>query len=474
MKLSNIVIVGSGISGLLYALIASEKYPDKTIHIIEKENEAGGLLRAFDYGINGKFDYGMHNFLETSITELDKYIFDLLPEDDWQILAGEKRDLAGIFINGKLQHHTPFIDLRNLNSEDYEKAVADFLLHLNFSAKENNQAISKDLNAKDYIRKRFGEEVANRAILPALEKIHKKKAEELDYMATVFTPMTRVALFDEPLVGQVTQSPFLRQYIAYADQRNLPLERSTGRRGYYPKKYGMYRVVNAFIEKLKQRNVQILTDSYLENIEIEDNTIVSAQVFSKGAKILINDIHKFVWTSNIPLLGRFLNVDFSGLKNDKPLKTIIISFLLNKPLDMGGLYYFFCYDKNYHTYRLNDFSAYCNGAFRNGGYPVSIEFLVDEQYLLSSPDIALDAAKELFSFGITQPATEVLFSKAEILESGFPMPTSNNINAIKKIRKQIKNMNLKNVEILGILSEDNLFFQTDVLIDTYNKINTNG
>lgn len=310
--------------------------------------------------------------------------------------------------------------------------------------------------------------------MPALEKIHKKKAEELDYMATVFTPMTRVALFDEPLVGQVTQSPFLRQYIAYADQRNLPLERSTGRRGYYPKKYGMYRVVNAFIEKLKQRNVQILTDSYLENIEIEDNTIVSAQVFSKGAKILINDIHKFVWTSNIPLLGRFLNVDFSGLKNDKPLKTIIISFLLNKPLDMGGLYYFFCYDKNYHTYRLNDFSAYCNGAFRNGGYPVSIEFLVDEQYLLSSPDIALDAAKELFSFGITQPATEVLFSKAEILESGFPMPTSNNINAIKKIRKQIKNMNLKNVEILGILSEDNLFFQTDVLIDTYNKINTNG
>lgn len=474
MNLSNIIIVGSGISGLLYALIASEKYPEKTIYIIEKEKELGGLLRAFDYDVNGKFDYGMHNFLETSIPELDKYIFDLLPEDEWQILAGEKRDLAGIFINGKLQTHTPFIDLRNLKADDYEKAVADFLLHLNTSAKQNSPLVSTELNAHDYIRKRFGEEVAKRAILPALEKIHKRKAEELDYMATVFTPMTRVALFDEPLVGQVTQSTFLRQYIAYADQRNLPLERSTGRRGYYPIKYGMYRVVNSFIEKLKERNVKILTNSSLKSIEIKDNTIASAHIVSKADKVLVNDIHKFVWTSNIPLLGKFLNVDFSGLKNDKPLRTIIISFLLNKRLNMGGLYYFFCYDKNYHTYRLNDFSAYCNGAFRNGGYPVSIEFLVDEQYLSNSPDIAQDAERELFSFGITQPNTEVLFSKAEILEAGFPMPTSNNINAIKNIRLQIRNMNLKNIEILGILSEDNLFFQTDVLIDTYNKINKNG
>jgi protoporphyrinogen oxidase len=467
--MSNILIIGSGISGLLYALLASEKHPDKTIYLIEKEQEVGGLLKAFDYGVNGKFDYGMHNFLETSIPELDEYIFDLLPSDEWQILDGRARDLAGIYFNNTLQTHTPFIDLRNLDEGDSKVAIAGFFNHLNEVAGKDEQDVSKDLNANEFLIKRFGIEVASRTFVPSIEKIHKKKAEELDYMATLFTPMTRVALFDEPLIREITLSPLLRNYIAFSDQRNLPLERSTGRRGYYPAKYGMYRVIDAFVKKLRERKVNILTESMLERVEISGNNVSSAYVKTKDSELKIENIYKFVWTSNIPLLGRFLNADFTGLKYDKPLKTIIISFLLNKRLDMNGLYYFFCYDSKFHTYRLNDFSAYCDNAPRNGGYPVSIEFLVDDLYLASNPNIEEDAKQELFNFGITLPGTEVLFSKAEVLETGFPMPSSNNINTIKSIKKQIKEMNLNNVEMIGILAEDNLFFQTDVLIDTFNK-----
>jgi hypothetical protein len=288
-------------------------------------------------------------------------------------------------------------------------------------------------------------------------------------MATLFTPMTRVAIFDEPLIREITLSAVLRNYIAYSDQRNLPLERSTGRRGYYPAKYGMYRVIDAFVKKLRERKVNILTESILERVELSGKNVSSAYVKTKDSELKIENIYKFVWTSNIPLLGRFLNADFTGLKYDKPLKTIIISFLLNKRLDMNGLYYFFCYDIKFHTYRLNDFSAYCDNAPRNGGYPVSIEFLVDDSYLASNPNIEEDAKQELFKFGITLPDTEVLFSKAEVLETGFPMPSINNINTIKSIKKQIKEMDLNNVEMIGILAEDNLFFQTDVLIDTFNK-----
>ena len=105
------VIVGSGIAGLMSALVLVEK-GHKNITIIEKENELGGLLRKFDYGEYGIFDYGMHNILETGIEDLDTMIYDLLKNDEWHILEKEKRDLAGLFFNGRLQLNSPYIDLR--------------------------------------------------------------------------------------------------------------------------------------------------------------------------------------------------------------------------------------------------------------------------------------------------------------------------------------------------------------------------
>lgn len=468
--MKNIVIAGSGISGLLYALIVSSKERHQNIYIIEKSNELGGLLRAFDYNENGKFDYGMHNFLETGISELDKIIFSMLPDDEWQILDGSKRDLAGVYFNGYLQTHTPYIDLRNLDEETYNKSISDFFLHLNKMANSNINAENTDCSAEEYIVNRFGKIVAKNAIIPSIEKIHKKKADELDFMATVFTPLTRIALFDENIIKELTESKYLSNYIAYTEQRNLPLNRSSGKKGYYPKKYGMYRVIEAIVRELKERGVQFLTNASILEVILNDNMLVeNVIVQSQSDKLEFTNIHKLIWTSNVPLIGKLLNFNLSDFKIDKPLKTIVISLILDKKLELNGLYYFFCYDRNFKTYRLNDFNAYCEGAKRNGGYPISIEFLVEESYLLSSPNIEMDAEHELFRFGITQPDTKVLFSKAEILESGFPMPSRNNINAIKSIRNKIKALNISNLELLGILAEDNLFFQTDVLIDTYNK-----
>ena len=468
----NVVIVGSGISGLLYALILSGKRSDVNITIIEKSQQPGGLLKAFDYGLNGKFDYGMHNFLETGIEDLDKIIFDLLPTNEWQILEGSKRDLAGIYYNGKLQSHTPNIDIRHCEPAVYRECLADFYIHLNKWANQGFPEIQTELSAKDHLINRFGEAIATKVIFPVIEKIHKKPAEALDYMSTVFTPLTRIALFDEPLVKEMTLSTELRKCIAYSEQKKLPLERSTGRRGYYPKMYGMYRVVDAIMEVLLARKVKFLNGTTVNEVRIcENNMIEAVEISSSSGTHSISNIEKLVWTSNVPLIGKLCNFSFDGLKPDKPLKTIVVSLLLSKRLRMHDLYYFFCYDKQFHTYRLNDFNAYCDKAARNGGYPISIEFLVNDSYLANKPNIESDAIRELFEFGITEPGTEVLFSKAEVLDNGFPMPTINNIRTIKKIRNEIRDKKFGNLELLGILAEDNLFFQTDVLIDTYNKAN---
>ena len=50
------------------------------------------------------------------------------------------------------------------------------------------------------------------------------------------------------------------------------------------------------------------------------------------------------------------------------------------------------------------------------------------------------------------------------------MPTLKNITLINSIRTKIKDLNLKNLIISGILSKETLFFQRHVLPDMYKKL----
>jgi protoporphyrinogen oxidase len=464
----NIVISGSGISGLLSALLLC-KTSKNNIYVIEKNNQIGGLLKAFNYGENGDFDYGMHNFLETGVPELDKIMFEVLPESEWQILDGSKRDLAGIYFNGKLQKHTPYIDLRNLSNEDYRLCLADFFDNLNKNI-EKNTAQDVEKNALDYSIDRFGKVVTEKAIAPALEKVYKTPAHTLDYMATLFTPMSRITLFDEPLIKNLIKSDILRDRIAFVDQRNLPLDKSSGRRGYYPKKYGMYRFVEALKRILIENKVIFLTGSEITSIDYNNQKINSVEIKTPERNNKIGDIDKLIWTANLPLLGKFLKLEFNDLKYDKPLKTVIVNILLNKKPEMDDLYYFFCYAPQFNTFRLTNFINYCDGASRNNAYPICMELLVEDEQVKNLKLLEELAIKELHDFGILAENTKITFTKAEVLESGFPMPSKNNINSLKVIREGIKSLNLENLYNLGILAEKNLFFQTDVLIDSYNKI----
>jgi protoporphyrinogen oxidase len=405
--------------------------------------------------------------LETGIKDLDELLFGLLPEEEWQLLEDDKRDLAGVYFNGTLQKHTPFIDLRSLAPDDHRACLTDFLAHLDSPALD--APVNTCTTAHDFAVNRFGELSARKTIIPSLEKVHKKGATELDFMATIFTPMTRLAFCDETLVRELTLSPALRSRIAWSDQRTLPKERASGRRAMYPVRYGMYRIVDAILRRIQEAGAEILTASDITAVEASDGRVRSVTVRSGGREQRIEDVARLIWTTNIPLLGRYLGVDFTGLRNDKPLKTIVVNMVVDRlPEAMGDLYYFFCYDSPFHTFRLTNFANYCRGAARNGGYPISMELLMTEE-TAAQCDPAKVAVEEYERFGLS-PASEVLFAKAEVLDSGFPMPSVNNIHGLRTIRNRIRDMQLDNVQLVGILAEDNLFFQTDVLADAFRKL----
>jgi protoporphyrinogen oxidase len=464
---SNTVIVGSGISGLLCALLLCHRGEGSNIIVVEKNDELGGLLGRFHYGEWGDFDYGPHNLLETGIGELDKLLFNLLPETEWQLLEGSKRDLAGVYFNGILQKHTPYIDLRNLSQDDYRACLVDFLEHLDQPT--INETNATQLTASDYAVRRFGELSSKKTTIPAIEKIYQKSATELDFMATILAPMTRLAFCSETLVRELTQSPRLRDYVAWDDQRTLPLSRSSGRKAIYPKRYGMHRIIDAIIQQLIHAGVKILTKSEVIALNQENGLVKDVVINCNGHTQTVEDIKHLIWTASIPLLGRCLGMDLKGVQNDKPLKTVIVNMVVDQPpAAMDDLYYFYCYDHPFHTFRLTNFINYCPSAGRNGGYPISMELLMDEKTLEKSNPVQI-AAQEYDLFGLASNS-KILFSKAECINSGFPMLTVNNVNNIRLIRDFICDLSLSNVQLFGILAKDNLFFQTDILTDIYQNL----
>lgn len=81
------------------------------------------------------------------------------------------------------------------------------------------------------------------------------------------------------------------------------------------------------------------------------------------------------------------------------------------------------------------------------------------------------ALKELEAFGILQANTQIRFAGAETLGSGFPFPLSiKNIDFLTRARSAIRGLNIDNLNLVGILSEPNLFFQADLMSHVYHKI----
>lgn len=454
------VVVGGGIAGLLAALLQVERTGRRVI-VIEREDQVGGLLRCFNYGEFGVFDYGMHNMYETGITPLDELLFSLLPKDDWQLLERGARDLAGAIFNGSVQHNSPFPDLRSLPRKQWESCLLAFFRLLESQACECHE------NAWDFISTRFGEPIAE-IIDMVLLKQFGKPARELAPFATRLTTLSRVVMFSEGPFANLMESSTLRDRFAWPEQRTLPAHWESGRRAYYPRKYGIYRVIRALLARLQGAGVQVLTGAKVQSLDVDEGRIKGLTVDHGMSRRHIAP-HKIIWTSGLQPIAQLLGLNLSGYRFDPPRKIVVVNLLLRQWPQMGDLYYLYCYELGCQTFRVTNFGAYCEGAYRAGGWPVSVELLLDGP-VPDNKSIRRLALDELKRFKVIASEEDIIFSAVEPLAVGFPMPTVNNFKALADIRVGISAAKVSNLTLLGVLSDENIFFQRDVLAQTWNKL----
>ena len=95
------LILGAGPAGLSFAMRLMQNGEDDFI-LIEAEDDAGGLCRSRE--VDGyPLDIGGGHFLDTKRPEVNKFLFDFMPEREWNLFERDSR----ISINGREISH-PF------------------------------------------------------------------------------------------------------------------------------------------------------------------------------------------------------------------------------------------------------------------------------------------------------------------------------------------------------------------------------
>ena len=455
------VIVGAGVPSLAIASRIAKIHPEAEVVILERDAELGGLYKSIDYGSFGLFDYGMHLIYETCVPEIDETINAFMPDSEWIKLAGNKKDIAGLYFNGKLQAYSPYMDLRSIDDATFKAVCGDFLLTI------KNKTKIDESTAYSLLCSRFGKTLTEKFFAPVFQKLYRTALQELDSFSTRLTANDRVILFDEETILDLMKSNLLRARIAFPDQHALPpFARTNNQLALYPKKFGMKHFFDSALKKLTEQKVKVLTQAAIQSFEIKNGRVESLTFTHEGKSHHLDGIKKVFWGAGLPQLARQL-----GLPVGKPptLRTsVYVNILFDRPVTMDQLYYFYCYDANFMSFRITNYESYCPSAAGERGHPVGVEFWPEGQ--MTADEISKKTLEELKTFGVIGDAHQVRFCKVEATSGGFPIPTRANMENIDSIRSNLQEQKLKNLVAIGGMAEKGCFYIPDVLRDAFSKI----
>ncbi|PIN77168.1 hypothetical protein COV15_02915 [Candidatus Woesearchaeota archaeon CG10_big_fil_rev_8_21_14_0_10_34_12] len=295
-----IIILGAGITGLATAYYLSK---NNDVILIEKSKDIGGMSYSFSYG-NFTLDYGPHK-LYTQLPNIMSEIKKVVP-----LLKIKKKN--SIFIKHNLY--------------DFPIKISQVILKMPLAGINSALDIfSNFFNKKpedsyeNFLINRFGKTLYNLVFRDYAAKIW-GNPQELD----VELAKRRVAAsgFFDLLKGILFKKT----------------EKISADHFYYPEK-GISQLSDSLLEKLKQNNGKIITNSIISKLEIKNNKITSVKVGNKSIKA------DYV-ISTIPLASLISTIQSPSevilASKDLSYKDLnLIYFILNKPRALNDNWIFF-------------------------------------------------------------------------------------------------------------------------------------
>jgi len=450
---SKIVFVGASMVSLMMALHYKKNLDaQEKIIFIEKQDELGGLYRSFKYENDIVFDYGVHIYTETTNPVIDKLFIDILGESEWEYMSEHRRDLSGTYYDNSLQQNTPFVDLRSLPQAQKEVYLDEI-----YACSDNDLNPNSYKTLKDFLMAKFGNSLYQDIFKPIVIKHYKKDPEELDPMASHVIPIGRVVLHDEDEVVKLMDDERLRGRIAFPEQLSLPPCYLRPGRLIYPKKFGMYKVIDKLVSDLKSYDVEFYTSASVDSIKIKDDECNELSFDCNGVQYSLENIKQLYWNGGYPLLAKYL-----GLNNysSRPefIKSAFVNIYLDKPANVGELYYLYNFKPDTHIFRVVNYFNYSPDSITENGYAICATTWLHDY----DGDPAELVLKELRELGIITDH-KVNFIKSESTERGFPNLTADFVAALDSYRDDFRNQEFKNIKVIGMLAEKGHFYLTEAL-----------
>jgi hypothetical protein len=289
-------------------------------------------------------------------------------------------------------------------------------------------------------------------------------------VVALLLPFDRVTVFDEPSFRNLIEVDRIRSRIAYPEQRRLPLKYASGRYSVYPRAFGAYRLVDAVVAKLEEAGVTILRETQITRVERDGTSITAIALKGPAGETTIEAPRDVYWTAGVTPLAKTFGLPSGSAGFEAPKIPAVMNLLIDHPPHLDDLYYFWCFDPDYRSFRVTNFTAYSPGAPRRGGYPISVEFFLDPDDPRDEASLVALTLRELRAFGAIDERTQVLHHVGHALPVGFPILSLENRRVLETTRKEILDLDLQNLAVTGIQSEWGVVFQPDVLAHAWRTV----
>jgi protoporphyrinogen oxidase len=429
---NNIMVVGSGIAGLLAAkVLASEN----NVYLLDRAHVLGGLLRSESMdGIT--FDMGTHILRESPRKEVNDLVFGGLDLQEWTAFGNLK---VGNYFAGDLYKFSQAIDIRNLPEDEYNKVVVEVIQRLH---KERDTA-----NAKAYLVSMLGPYFYLAYLQPLLHKFYGIDGSELSWDSALILGLGRVIGFDGNISEEIKRLPGLDERFAF----NSYEQGISAYRNYYPKKGGIGKWVDHIESELETAGVTMLKGSEIQGLAFRDRAINKAHIKGHG-EIAID---RLVWTIPPIFLLKLLGKE---VKSPPPRfrQAWLFNFMF-KDSFLTDNHYIHCYDDKMDSFRV---TLYPN--LRDSEDPCcTVEVIMPGEF--DEAVMKKEIHDELIVMGIVEASNEVVADNIYKVGEGFPMLTNDFKEANAEIVRELDET-CSNLTILGRAS-GKAFFMGDIIED---------
>lgn len=252
------LILGAGPAGLTFANKLLQAGEDSFL-VLEKEKEAGGLCRSAE--VDGSpFDIGGGHFLDVTRPEVNEFLFEFMPENEWDLYQRDSRiEVKGNMVNHPIE--------ANIWQMDLDKQV-EYLKSIAVAGCNLDTIMPTDF--VDWIYWKLGDKIAEDYMIPYNSKMF---GENLNALGTYWLEKLPNVSFEETLLSCLTKK-------AYGKQPGHA-------QFYYPKKYGYGEVWLRMAKKIEK---QIVYEAAATKIDLDKKIVTDIKGKEYQAEVIITTV----------------------------------------------------------------------------------------------------------------------------------------------------------------------------------------